>query len=190
MLFIGAICFYTALCAQELYVATEPASNMPKNSIGLRLTAELMPGSDLSVRSIPEIMIGLSKNLMAHSSFYVSDVHQKSQKMEGFGFYAKYRFLSVDSLQRHFRMAVFARYSSINNPLRTNGNVILDDINLEGDNSGIQGGIIATQLLHKLALSASANYTRAFDNRGGFKINPGQSIDAVGYTFSVGYLKF
>lgn len=189
----------SGLSAQELYVSTEPASNMPMNSIGLRLTSELMSGTDERLRTIPEIMAGLAKNLMVHSSLYISDVHQKSQKLEGFGFYAKYRFLSTDSLQRHFRLAAFARYSSVNNPTYTNERMVnstntvrqvLDEINLEGDNSGILGGLIATQLIHKLALSGSVNYTRAFDNRGGFELMPEQSRNALAYTFSAGYLAY
>lgn len=177
------------LAAQELYVSSEPASNMPKNSLGLRATAEIMPGSDASVRFIPEVMYGVAKSLMVHSSMYISDVHQKSQRVEGFGFYAKYRFLSIDSVQRHFRAAAFARYSSVNNPI-SSGTRLIDDINLEGDASGVQGGIVLTQLLHKLALSASGSYIRSFDNRGGNIRLPGQADDAIAYTFSAGYLSY
>jgi hypothetical protein len=191
----------TELNAQELYVSTEPASNMPRNSMGLRLTTEMMPGSDLGLRVVPEVMFGITKNLMAHSIVYISDVHQKNQRFEGFGLYAKYRFISIDSLQRHFRMAAYGRYSSIENPTYTFSAPIdphsmipmfqaIDEINLEGDNSGIQGGIVATQLIHKLALSASVNYTRAFDNRGGNDLLSRQARDGLGYTFSAGYLTY
>lgn len=189
VLFVALSGIATNLVAQELYVATEPASNMPKNSVGVRLSTEIMPGSDVAARFIPEIMLGISKNLMVHSSLYISDVHQKDQRVEGFGFYAKYRILSIDSVQRHFRVAAYGRYSSVKNPL-FNNNQVLDDINLEGDNSGIQGGLIITQLLHKLALSASLNYTRGFNNRGGFNFLPGQSRDAISYSFSAGYLTY
>ena len=158
-----------------------------------------MPGSDLGLRVIPEIMVGMTKNLMGHSILYISDVHQKSQKIEGFGFYAKYRIISVDSLQRHFRAAVYGRYSSIKNPLFTvmdMGHPGLqlqlpqDEINLEGDNSGIQGGVVITQLLHKLALSGAVNYSKAFDNRGGNNLLLYQANQSIGYTFSAGYLAF
>lgn len=183
------VVFTTGLNAQELYVSTEPASNMPRNSIGLRLTTEAMPGKDFALRTIPEVMIGITKNLMAHSTLYISDVHQKSQKIEGFGFYAKYRFLSIDSLQRHFRMAAYGRYSSINNPTYTRG-LPVDEINLEGDNSGLQGGIVATQLLHKLALSTSVSYSRASHNHEGYDLLPGQAREGLAYTFSAGYLTY
>lgn len=191
--------FYKRLNAQELYVSSEPASNMPKNSIGLRLTSEIMPGSDLGLRVVPEVMAGISKGLMGHAIVYISDVHQKSQKLEGYGIYAKYRFLSIDSLQRHFRMAAYTRYSSIKNPTYTTiegtqsgASFVrpIDEINLEGDNSGVQGGIVATQLIHKLALSASVNFNRAFNNRGGNNLLPEQARDALAYTLSAGYLAY
>ncbi len=137
---------------------------------------------------------------MGHSILYISDVHQKSQRVEGFGLYAKYRFLSIDSLQRHFRAAAYGRYSSIKNPLYTNMDmdghpsftlrIPQDEINLEGDNSGVQGGIIMTQLLHKLALSGSVNYTKAFDNRGGNDLLSWQASESIGYTFSTGLLAY
>ena len=155
-----------------------------------------MPGSDLGLRIVPEIMVGITKNLMGHSILYISDVHQKSQKIEGFGFYAKYRFLSIDSLQRHFRAAGYGRYSSIKNPLYSTMDMghglelrlPQDEINLEGDNTGVQGGIVITQLLHKLAVSASVNYSKAFDNRGGNNLLSYQANESIGYTFSTGYL--
>lgn len=192
----------TGVKAQELYVSTEPASNMPRNSIGLRLTTEAMAGSEMRLRTVPEIMVGITKNLMGHSILYISDVHQKSQRVEGFGFYAKYRFLSIDSLQRHFRVSAYGRFSSIKNPTYTLSQAMfdlhsptsffqpIDEINLEGDNSGMQGGIVATQLIHKLALSASVNYSRAFNNSGEYSLLPGQARDAIAYSFSSGYLAY
>lgn len=168
--------------AQELYVNTEPASNMPKNSIGLRLSNEGVFGNDFKNRFIPEVMVGLNKNLMMHVGGYVSDFYQSRQKIEGYSLYAKYRFLSIDSVQRHFRAAVFARYADIRNPL------LNQEINLEGDNSGIQGGVVFTQLLHKLALSGSVGYIKAFDNRAGNRLLTGQPDGSISYTFSGGYL--
>lgn len=160
-----------------------------------------MPASDLRLRTVPEVMAGITKDLMGHAILYISDVHQKSQRLEGYGLYAKFRFLSVDSLQSHFRMAAYGRYSSINNPTYTStsaaapnmGTLLfkdIDEINLEGDNSGVQAGVVATQLLHKLALSGSFNYTRAYNNRGDNDLSPNQAKNALGYTFSAGYLAY
>jgi len=179
-LFLLSLVAAATVQAQELYVSTEPASNMPKNSIGLRLTTELPPGDPFKIRTSPEIMIGASKSLMLHASGYISNMAQARQKLEGFSTYAKYRFLSIDSVQRHFRAAVFAKYAYSNNP------VSQQDINLEGDNTGVQAGLIATQLLHKLALSGSVSLLERIGDQPLTATNPGRS--ALAYTFSSGYL--
>jgi hypothetical protein len=168
--------------AQELYVNTEPASNMATHSIGIRLENQGYFNPEYKNRTTLEVMYGASKNLMVHGSLYASDYYQNGQHFEGGSVYAKYRFLSVDSVQKHFRGAVFAKLSDINNPL------VNQEIALEGDNSGFQTGVVFTQLLHKLALSASASYLHAFDNRGGYTLPLGNAHDAVGYTLSAGYL--
>ena len=127
-------------------------------------------------------MYGASKNWMIHGALYESNYYEPDQHFEGGSLYAKYRFLSIDSVQKHFRGAFFVKASSINNPLPN------QEISLEGDNSGAQGGVVFTQLLHKLALSASTSYLQAFNNRGGFDIPEQNSRDEVAYTFSAGYL--
>jgi len=142
------------LFAQELYVFTEPASNMPAKSIGVRLTNEGMFTPDFRNRSIAEVMIGLNKNIMFHAQGFLSDMDGK-YKAEGTSFYVKYRFLSLDGEQSHSRAAFFGRISS------SRRRVASEDINLEGDDAGIQGGLIFTQLLHKLALSATVGYSKS-----------------------------
>lgn len=170
---------------QELYVNTEPASNMAARSLGIRLENQgFSQNNSFKNRTSLELMYGASKNLMLHTTFYASDYYQPGQRFEGYSVYAKYRFLSVDSVQRHFRAAVFAKAAGINNPLNN------QEIALEGDNSGIQGGVVFTQLLHKLALSASGSYLRAFNNRAGYSLPVNNSRDALAYTLSAGYLLF
>ena len=169
--------------AQELYVNTEPASNMARNSLGVRLENQGYFNPDFRNRSTLEMMYGASKNLMVHASGYLSDFYRQKQHLEGFSAYAKYRFLSVDSVQRHFRGAAFIKASTINNP------VINQEIALEGDRSGLQGGLVFTQLLHKLALSGSVSYLRGLDNQHD-RTPVGFAKDAVAYSFSSGYLLF
>lgn len=141
---------------QELYVFTEPASNMPAKSVALRLTNEGMFSPDFRSRTIAEAMVGVNKSIMFHVQGFISDMDGK-YSVEGGSLYAKYRFLSIDNAQSHFRAAAFARVSTSNRKFPS------DDINLEGDNSGWQGGIIVTQLIHKLALSANFGYSSTFD---------------------------
>jgi hypothetical protein len=168
--------------SQELYVNTEPASNMATHSIGIRLENQGYFNPVYKNRTSLEVMYGASKNLMVHGSLYESDYYHTDQHFEGGSVYAKYRFLSIDSVQKHFRGAVFAKFSDINNPL------VNQEIGLEGDNSGFQTGVVFTKLLHKLALSASTSYLHAFDNSGGYKLPITNARDEVGYTLSAGYL--
>jgi len=180
-----AICLMAMVCpvfAQELYVNTEPASNMATNSLGLRIENQGYFKPGYKNRSTFEGMFGVSRHLMIHGSVYVSDYYRSKQHFEGGSVYAKYRFLSIDTVQRHFRGAFFTKLSSINNPLPN------QEITLEGDNSGLQSGFVFTQLLHKLALSGSVSYLRAFDNRGGYNLPDEQARNAAAYTLSAGYL--
>jgi hypothetical protein len=96
-----AICLTFLACplfAQELYVNTEPASNMATGSLGLRLENQgfFKPGH--KNRSTVEAMYGVSRHLMVHGSAYVSDYYSSSQHFEGGSVYAKYRFLSIDTV--------------------------------------------------------------------------------------------
>jgi hypothetical protein len=180
--------------AQELYVFTEPASNMPAKSIGVRLTNEGMFEPTFSNRTLAEVMVGLNKNFMFHLQGFVSDMDGK-YRVEGGSIYAKYRFLSIDEAQSHLRAAAYARVSTSNRRFPS------EDINLEGDNSGLQGGIVVTQLIHKLALSATVGYTNAFNTSKvlryssltsgpqGISINPiTEPREMLNYSLSSGYL--
>jgi hypothetical protein len=179
IIFSGMIC---PAFAQELYVNTEPASNMATHSVGIRLENQGYFNPVYKNRTSLEVMYGASKTLMVHGSLYTSDYYFNQQHFEGGSVYAKYRFLSIDSVQKHFRGSIFAKVSDINNPL------VNQEIALEGDNSGFQTGVVFTQLLHKLALSASASYLHAFDNTGGYTLPITDARDEMGYTLSAGYL--
>jgi hypothetical protein len=177
--------------AQELFPSTEPASAMSAKSIGLRLNNELFPAegklpgqtkeSSTAFRIGPEIMWGINKKWMLHLNFYTSNMHQPAFEFEGSGLYLKYRFYSSDQVQSHFRLAAYGRASMINNPIRS------AEINLAGDNSGFGTGIIATQLLHKLALSVTGGYMKGLDNLQD-RFLQGQSPAQINYSLSAGFL--
>ncbi|TDQ09596.1 hypothetical protein [Pedobacter metabolipauper] len=180
--FLAALVIGTSAAkSQELYIFTEPASNMPAKSIGVRLTNEGMFSSGYNSRTIPEVMFGFNKNLMGHAQGFFSDMDGR-YKLEGGSLYAKYRVLSIDNLKSHFRAALFARVSSSSRPTYT------EDINLEGDNSGFQTGLIVTQLLHKLALSGTLSYAKAFEDREKQIAEMPQPDQMLGYSVSSGYL--
>ncbi|MGX5817589.1 hypothetical protein ACWKWU_05305 [Chitinophaga lutea] len=183
--------------AQELYVNTEPASNMPAKSLGVRLTGKLYPSATSYMsggRVSPEVMVGISKKLMVHASGYFANTMQKGMNFEGGSLYAKYRFLSNDEVHSHFRMAAYLRGSLINaryepglEDHHERGPFRNQELDLDGMTSGVGGGVIATQLIHKLAISAGLGYDRYMDNPG-YKMPLFYSRNAVDYTLSAGYL--
>lgn len=185
----SVIIFFTIsrVAGQELYVYSEPASNMPGKSISLKLGA--MYGKDLHTkrtlqRYMPEIMFGLNKNLMVHTSFTFSNMHQQAFIYESARLYAKWRFLSNDEIHKHFRMAAFGAVSNSRNHLDHN------EINLAGgDQSGIQAGLIATQLWNKLAVSGTVSLNEIIDKERSKKLSPAQfAFSAINYSVSAGYL--
>jgi len=173
-----------SVSAQELFVFTEPASNMPGKSLGIRDMNAFMFEKDgrLNYHNMPELMWGINKKLMVHVQGFISNRQEGGLKAEGGSFYAKYRFLSKDDIQSHFRMAVYGRYSF------NNADIHQQEIETMGHNTGYETGIIATQLLHKVAISSSLSYERALDNKPDYKFPATESNNAMNYTLSVGKL--
>lgn len=170
--------------AQELFVYTEPASNMPSGSLGVRLASMLMDekkSNRIEYHLIPELMWGANKRIMLHADGFISNAN-KNLSFEGGSFYAKYRFLSSDQVHNHFRMAGYGRISF------NNSNIHQEEIDMYGHNSGYQAGVVATQLLYKVALSANASYLHATNNGSENKFPQTQSSNAVNYSFSAGTL--
>src|SRR4051812_19820052 len=90
--------------AQELFVYTEPASNMPAHTLGLRASNWIMDerGADrINYHFIPELMGGANKNLMVHVEGFLSN-RNGGFGAEGAGLYAKSRFFTKDTVYRHF----------------------------------------------------------------------------------------
>ena len=172
--------------AQELFVFTEPASNMPANSIGFRLGQSLLNEqikSGFNYHLMPEIMWGIDKNLMVHASAFISNRNNKLIT-EGGSFYAKYRFFSVDDVHSHFRLAAFGRYSF------NSADIHQEEIETMGHNTGFESGIIATQLLNKVAISSTLSFEKAFDNKPNYPYPATQSDNAINYSLSFGKLVY
>ena len=86
-------------------------------------------------------------------------------------------------MQKHFRMAAFGRISM------NNSDIHQEEINMYGHNTGYEVGIVATQLLRKVAISSSLSYVNATDNRNNNKFIYGEKqSEAVNYTLSFGKL--
>ncbi len=184
MLLAGAIFLSAAGKAQELFVFTEPASNMAANSIGVRDMNSFMFEKDgtLNYHNMPELMWGINKNWMVHAQAFISNRQGGGLLAEGGSLYAKYRFLSKDDLQSHFRMAAYGRYSL------NRADIHQQELETMGHNTGYELGLIATQLLHKVAISSSVSYERALDNMPDYKFPATESNSAVNYTLSAGKL--
>ena len=171
--------------SQELFSVTEPASNRPVGSIGFRIDNSIMDEintTKINYHLIPEIMLGISKTFMVSGNVFFSN-RNEAFRYEGGSVYAKYRFLSNDAMQKHFRMAAFGRMSY------NNSDIHQEEINMYGHNSGVEFGVVATQLLRKVALSSSVSFLKATDNGNNNKFVYGMDKSkALNYTFSVGKL--
>ncbi len=184
LILLLVIFLFNTAAAQELYVFTEPASNMAAKSLGFRANNYLMFNSstkETNYHLVPEIMWGASKKVMVHAEAFLSN-RNKNFVAEGGGAYIKYRFYSVDEVHSHFRMALYGRYSFNNSDIHQKA------IELNGHNSGYETGLTATKLINKVAFSASASYLHAADNYKEKFIYGNKNRNAVNYTASVGKL--
>lgn len=183
--------------AQELYVSSEPASNMPARSVGLRMTNKFFKmehDGRTAFRFEPEVMFGINRRFMVHVTGYMANAMQPGTRFEGGSIYAKYRFLSQDEPHAHFRMAAYVKGSIIDNPFtpapdgeHNELNYANNEADLEGNNSGISGGIIATKLVHKMAVSGTLAYNR-FTNNIKNDLTANFSRNMLNYSLSFGYL--
>ncbi len=189
LLFFSVFVFFAVVAdAQELYVFSNPASNIPAKAIVAKASAKSMisyHNKEREFRFSPEIQIGVSKNLMTAASVSFSNMFfEDRQRFESARLYAKYRIYSKDDVHKHFRMAAFATGAWSNNEL------VYQEINLDGDNSGIQLGLVATQLINKFAASAGLSYVQQLEKQDKRPLGFPFSNKAVQYNFSMGYLLF
>ncbi len=187
ILFFLSFCITIQTQAQELFVVTEPASNMATGTIGLRLAQSVLkekyePGNNYHI--MPEVMWGVSKKLMLHTAIFISNRNKSKLETEGGTLYAKYRFYSTDDVHKHFRAAAYGRVSV------NNSDIHQEEINTMGHNSGYETGVVATQLIHKVAISSSISYEQATNNSKVNKFPTAQINNATNYTLSFGRLMY
>lgn len=176
------------LSAQELYVFSEPASNMPAKALSLKYTGKFLEGyhsGKTEQRQALAVQLGLNKQWMVRAATTISDMYSyPATRWESINVYAKYRFLSKDEVHKHFRAAAFLEASYSKNDL------YYDELSLEGDQSGVQAGLVFTQLLHKLALSSTVSVTEVIHEQRSNDDSP-QGIypyASFNYSLSAGYL--
>ena len=171
---------------QELFVVTDPASNIPTNTLTVRVMQSVFKEqikSGFNYHAMPEITYGISKNVMLRSTLFVS-TRSNSLITEGASFYAKYRFFSTDDINSHFRLATFGRYSF------NKADIHQEEIEIMGHNTGFETGLIATQLIKKVAISSSISFEKAFDNKPDYQFPVNQGNNATNYTLSIGKLMY
>jgi hypothetical protein len=172
--------------AQELFVVTDPASNAPANSLSVRVSQSVFEQqfeNGFNYHLMPEVTYGLNKNLMIRASAFLSNRNNQFAA-EGAGLYAKYRFFSTDDLNSHFRLAAFGRYSF------NNSDIHQDQIEIMGQNTGFETGLVATKLIKKVAISSSLSFEKAFDNQPNYPFPSDFGNNATNYTLSFGKLMY
>lgn len=184
LLFVLLTISCQTLFSQELFVVTDPASNVPANSLAVNIMQSTFkekfePGYNYHL--MPEITYGVNKNLMVRGSAFIS-TRSNELYAEGGSVMAKYRFLSSDDLNSHFRMAAYGRYSF------NRADIHQEQIEILGHNTGFETGIIATKLIHKLAISSSLSFEKALDNKPNYPFPDYLGNNATNYTLSFGKL--
>ncbi|MGZ4033426.1 MAG: hypothetical protein ACXVPU_10990 [Bacteroidia bacterium] len=208
--------------SQELFPLNEPASNVPKGVLGVRAFGDsfkevsqmrnlfalrLMYGvlPKLSVMATVSTSnhhdVNFPANLVSHTHNGNQSVFSTGNFQRGLHYpylftgvylYAKYRFLTFDGQNTHFRMAVYGEWSNVN--------VAHDETepNLLDDTKGYGGGLISTYLKNHLAISLTSgiiipgSYTGLSPDLLGGPMVPTELKygRAVKYNLSFGYLLF
>jgi hypothetical protein len=175
-----------SIFSQELFVVTDPASNVPTNTLSTRLFNSLFKEKltdEYNYHLMPELTYGLNKNFMFRGTAFISN-RNNGLVTEGGSFYTKYRFFSSDDLNSHFRLAAYGRYSF------NNSDIHQEQIEIMGHNSGYEAGLIATKLIHKVAISSSLSFEKALDNGTNNPFPDVLGNSATNYTFSIGKLMY
>ncbi len=207
LVFLGEMLF-----SQELFPHTDPASNIPKGVLGVRVCNEFFKEfSQTRSSQIYRFMFGLNSKWMISQGFSFSNHHgkmlptgtirtdadgryytfgvQKGLKypygFDNFVMELRYRFFSKDGDHTHWRMAASLAFAGGTEPHdEAEPNLAM------GDNAGLSLGYTTTYLKNKFAISFSsafilpARYYEAFEH---VEILYGK---AISYNLSFGYLVF
>lgn len=199
--------------AQELFPLSEPASNVPKGVIGIRLFSETYKEVN-QVRNMTylRLMYGVTPRLSVYLTGIASNHHGKQfplefpfhntpergayypYKFNGAHVYGKYRFYADDAEQAHLRIAAYAEASLV----KTTHHETEPDLE-HGDNTGLGAGFIATYLKKHFATSLTVGGILPFKNTG-TSPDPIETLPdvpirvqygkAITYSLSFGYLLF
>lgn len=197
--------------SQELFPHVDPASNIPKGVLGIRIVNEgFNEVTQFRSSQSFRFMFGITSKFMFTQSFNFSNHHgrkfpsnfiandgnigihthgvEKGNKypyqLDNFNLNLKYRFFSNDGIKNHFRMSAYLELAG--------GKEAHDEAepNLMGDNGGIGAGITATKLKNRFAISLTAGgiipqsyYYQKLDST--LQVKYGKAIN---YSLSMGFL--
>ncbi len=192
VIFTMVMVMHTRAYGQELYVYADQASNVPAKSLSLKYGSKWMLDENdgnkiLQSRQMAEASIGLNKNWMLRPSFTFSDMFtNRVMKWESASIYAKYRFYSSEDVHRHFRASAYVK------GVLSSNNLQFEELNADGDQSVVQGGVILTQLVNKLAISSTFSLTEVLDGERWLKYAGPRNFgfSSFNYSISAGYLLF
>lgn len=194
-LFIGNIAL-----SQELYINTEPASLIPKGTKVVRLHHHTIflneinePGSvNLARLLIPSISYGISKKIMISASFQFSNNPFNPTPnfgFNGFKIYSKQRLISTDKKKYHTRVSSFIKYANHGKWNLPNYKFIINNYNLDFQDTGVEVGLIATQLVNKLAISVTSGFG-IISNTTADGAYDDKNFNSIHNSISAGYLLF
>ena len=208
---------------QELFPHNEPASNVPKGVLGTRIFGESfreistqrnMLAMRLMYGVTPKLSVyitatgsnhhgkNLPKDLITHThigsqTIYYTQPIQKgvsySYRFNGLHIYGKYRFLTMDGQNKHFRMALYGEWSNVKNAHDE------AEPNLLDDTKGYGGGLITTYLKKRFAVSLTSgviipgNYEETVPLTNGSSLMTHTEVQygrAIIYNLSFGYLLY
>jgi len=176
------LCLSTLGYAQELFIFSEPASTMPKRAVALRINSRHYgTPSGYFYKINPEIGYGLHKNFTARVNGFYSNWANPQGYWDAVGISTKYKILTIDEHHAHKRLAVTGRLVYSFQPLP------MEWMMGEGNTSMASGGIVYTQLIHKLALSGKLIYSKLLQ---GWNKNHGYLIsgEVLEWQVSSGFL--
>lgn len=198
--------------SQELFVHSEPASNVPAHVLTVRFSNEIYQEVN-TIRTWQgyKFMYGFNSKWMLIQTFSFSNHHSPKlpanfvqydpilnshytegspkglshpYSAENLCLTMKYRFLSLDREKQHFRMAAYADLAGGNEAHYE------AEPGYSGDNSGIGLGLITTILKNKFAASVNLGFQKPNRYK---QYNPDITIyygNAISYIISTGYLVY
>ena len=196
--------------AQELFPNAEPASNVPKGVLRIKLENEIFKEiSQLRLQQGYSVIYGFSSKISLEQTLSLSNHHDLTLPynfiyynpsieglqtngyvygqphpfwLENYSAKLKYRFFNLDSYQEHFRMAAYLQVAGGNEPH------LEAEPDLTGDNSGAAAGLITTYLKNKFAASLTVGYIVPYKFQ---QVDSNITINyanAINYSLSFGYL--